>query len=167
VGLVAAFVGDGLLVGEGCQGPEEQKVPPGSDRQQGRGLCEVQVMERNQPKGQRVACGGDRGVYEVHVTERKYGQLVAQTPDQHGVEGLRFNDGKASPEGVLVVGRMHAKWREGYRGRLYKSGSPHTLEPCPASVPGLVCFFSVRSSCFVCICACVRACVRVVRAYLS
>lgn len=61
-----------------------------------------------------------RGVYEVHVTERTLGQLVAQTPDPHGVEGLRFNDGKASPAGTLVVGRMHAKWREGYRGRLYK-----------------------------------------------
>eukprot|EP00884_Botryococcus_braunii_P012423 jgi/Botrbrau1/21181/Bobra.0061s0072.1 len=61
-----------------------------------------------------------RGVYEVHVSEKKIGQLVAQTPDAHGVEGLRFNDGKASPAGTLVVGRMHAKWREGYRGRLYK-----------------------------------------------
>ncbi len=32
----------------------------------------------------------------------------------------RFNDGKVSPQGSLLVGRMHAKWRDGERGRLYR-----------------------------------------------
>ena len=32
---------------------------------------------------------------------------------------MRFNDGKVTPQGTLLVGRMHAKWREGKRGRLY------------------------------------------------
>ena len=32
----------------------------------------------------------------------------------------RFNDGKVSPQGTLLVGRMHAKWRDGERGRLYR-----------------------------------------------
>lgn len=32
----------------------------------------------------------------------------------------RFNDGKVSPAGSLLVGRMHAQWRDGQRGRLYR-----------------------------------------------
>lgn len=35
-------------------------------------------------------------------------------------ENMRFNDGKVSPQGSLVVGRMHSKWRDGQRGRLYR-----------------------------------------------
>jgi sugar lactone lactonase YvrE len=34
---------------------------------------------------------------------------------------MRFNDGKVSPHGAFIVGRMHSKWRTGgaCRGRLY------------------------------------------------
>ena len=35
-------------------------------------------------------------------------------------DNMRFNDGKVSPQGTLVVGRMHSKWRDGQRGRLYR-----------------------------------------------
>ena len=35
-------------------------------------------------------------------------------------EDMRFNDGKVSPQGVFVVGRMHSKWRDGKAGRLYR-----------------------------------------------
>lgn len=41
-------------------------------------------------------------------------------PARPPAEGLRFNDGKVSPQGSLLVGRMHTKWREGKRGRLYR-----------------------------------------------
>lgn len=40
-------------------------------------------------------------------------------PPPH-TENMRFNDGKVSPQGSLVVGRMHSKWRDGQRGRLYR-----------------------------------------------
>lgn len=33
---------------------------------------------------------------------------------------MRFNDGKVSPQGSLLVGRMHSKWRDGNPGRLYR-----------------------------------------------
>ncbi len=32
---------------------------------------------------------------------------------------MRFNDGKASPQGMLVTGFMHADWRKGHCGHLY------------------------------------------------
>lgn len=44
---------------------------------------------------------------------------VATVPEDHGVAEMRFNDGKASPAGVFVVGRMHNNWRGGENGRLY------------------------------------------------
>ncbi|GAB4813394.1 hypothetical protein N2152v2_000440 [Parachlorella kessleri] len=45
-------------------------------------------------------------------------------------EDMRFNDGKVSPQGVLVVGRMHSKWRDGKAGRLYRldPGSSELVE---------------------------------------
>lgn len=29
-------------------------------------------------------------------------------PEEHGIEGWRFNDGKISPGGVFIGGRMHS-----------------------------------------------------------
>lgn len=51
---------------------------------------------------------------------------------------MRFNDGKVSPQGTLLVGRMHSKWRDGQRGRLYRldPGSRRAASarrPCPAA----------------------------------
>ena len=46
-------------------------------------------------------------------------RVLASAPEAHGVEGMRFNDGKVSPQGTLVVGRMHAAWRTRQPGRLY------------------------------------------------
>lgn len=54
---------------------------------------------------------------------------------------MRFNDGKVSPSGTLLVGRMHSKWRDGNPGRLYR------LDPgsrC-ASPVFLFYFFSIHS----------------------
>lgn len=44
---------------------------------------------------------------------------LAELPESEGVEGLRFNDGKVSPRGVFVVGRLHSKWRDGFKGSVY------------------------------------------------
>ena len=32
---------------------------------------------------------------------------IAHSPEEHGVEEYRFNDGKISPGGVFIGGRMH------------------------------------------------------------
>ena len=32
---------------------------------------------------------------------------IARAPEEHGVEEYRFNDGKISPGGVFIGGRMH------------------------------------------------------------
>jgi len=46
--------------------------------------------------------------------------VLATVPPDHGIsDDIRFNDGKASPQGALILGRMHLKWRDGNRGRLY------------------------------------------------
>lgn len=44
---------------------------------------------------------------------------VATVPPAHRNPAMRFNDGKASPQGVLITGYMHADWRNGHAGRLY------------------------------------------------
>lgn len=61
--------------------------------------------------------------HDVVLLNAESGQVervLATVPESHGRESMRFNDGKVSPQGTLVVGRMHAKWREGQRGRLYR-----------------------------------------------
>ena len=58
----------------------------------------------------------------VDVKERKYGAVLATVPEEHGVADMRFNDGKGSPGGDLIVGRMHSGWRKGNPGRLYRRG---------------------------------------------
>lgn len=35
-------------------------------------------------------------------------------------DGYRFNDGKVTPKGTLLVGRMSTRWRDGEPGRLYR-----------------------------------------------
>ena len=63
----------------------------------------------------------------MDVNSRKVGEAIATVPEEHGAEpppgGLRFNDGKASPGGVLIVGRMHMNFSEGEPGRLYRSAT--------------------------------------------
>ena len=56
----------------------------------------------------------------VHVKERRFGAVLATVPEAHGVADMRFNDGKGSPGGNLIVGRMHSSWRKGHPGRLYR-----------------------------------------------
>lgn len=61
----------------------------------------------------------ERDIVEVDVEAGTVGRVLATTPEEHGVANCRFNDGKVSPQGSLLVGRMHSKWRDGQRGRLY------------------------------------------------
>lgn len=63
---------------------------------------------------------GCRTIVPVHVQQRTFGQPLLTVPEDHGVESMRFNDGKASPGGKVIIGRMHAKWRDGNPGRLYR-----------------------------------------------
>lgn len=46
-------------------------------------------------------------------------KTLATVPEEHGVKDMRFNDGKVTPQGAFLVGRMHSSWRKGERGRLY------------------------------------------------
>ena len=69
------------------------------------------------------------------------GPTTPTTAPLKTAEGMRFNDGKVSPQGTFVVGRMHAKWREGNRGRLYRLDpgrwgvDPGGVEPAMLSGP--------------------------------
>lgn len=61
-----------------------------------------------------------RSVYSLSVsTGRLSAEPLATLPESEGVEGLRFNDGKVSPGGVFVIGRLHSKWRDGFKGAVY------------------------------------------------
>ena len=56
----------------------------------------------------------------VDVAARALSSAVAETPAEHGIDDMRFNDGKGAPGGELIIGRMHSKWRDGKPGRLYR-----------------------------------------------
>ncbi len=62
-----------------------------------------------------------RSVFPIDIAKREVGKAIATVPEHHGAhpppEGFRFNDGKASPGGVFLVGRMHMK---GDPGRFYR-----------------------------------------------
>ncbi|KAK9841181.1 hypothetical protein WJX74_001465 [Apatococcus lobatus] len=47
---------------------------------------------------------------------------VAITPEEHGADGHRFNDGKPGPAGVCIFGRKHesSETPDGQRGRVYR-----------------------------------------------
>ena len=49
------------------------------------------------------------------------------------MDKMRFNDGKAAPGGAVIIGRMHADWRKGAPGRLYKWGPPSPSMAIPCS----------------------------------
>lgn len=58
-------------------------------------------------------------VVEVDVEKKKTGRIVAFVSTDDNAEGTRFNDGKATPQGVFIVGRMNKAWREGQPGKLF------------------------------------------------
>lgn len=60
-----------------------------------------------------------RTIVEVNVPNRTLGQTLSIVPEGHGVDDMRFNDGKAAPGGVLILGRMHLSMDPSNPGRLY------------------------------------------------
>ena len=61
-----------------------------------------------------------RTIVLLDLNSRKIvGEPLVTLPEEHGVDNMRFNDGKAAPGGALIIGRMHADWRKGSPGRLY------------------------------------------------
>jgi len=61
-----------------------------------------------------------RSVHLVDVSTSSFdSDPLAMLDESEGVEGMRFNDGKVSPQGTFVIGRMHSKWRDGKKGAVY------------------------------------------------
>lgn len=57
----------------------------------------------------------------MDVSRRTVGEAIATLPDDDETEKLHFNDGKASPGGVFLVGVKHRDWlSEGTPGRTYR-----------------------------------------------
>ena len=80
-----------------------------------------------------------RSVYALDVTSGKLSESpLATLPESEGVEGLRFNDGKVSPGGTFVVGRLHARWRDGMKGAVYalRKRAPAAAAAGPDGAPG-------------------------------
>ena len=46
-------------------------------------------------------------------------RVLPCTPADDNAEGTRFNDGKATPQGVFIVGRLHRDWRGGQPGKVF------------------------------------------------
>ncbi|KAK9865886.1 hypothetical protein WJX84_010440 [Apatococcus fuscideae] len=73
----------------------------------------------------------EQSVYLVDIQKKKVGEKLAEVPYELQ-RPCRFNDGKASPVGTLVVGTMHDKWVEGEPAQMFKLGGkpmgPHSLE---------------------------------------
>ena len=84
-----------------------------------------------------------RRVVVVDVDRKALGPALAMTPEAHGIDDMRFNDGKGAPGGELIIGRMHSKWREGNPGKLYRRAPPASLYPAdqriPFCTPGCMC----------------------------
>ncbi|KAL6784993.1 hypothetical protein ACKKBG_A02000 [Auxenochlorella protothecoides x Auxenochlorella symbiontica] len=77
------------------------------------------IVPTNDPT--KILVATQRDILVVDVPGRKVTkQAIATTPEEHGTEGFRFNDGKVSPSGTLLIGRMSNKWRKGERGRQYR-----------------------------------------------
>lgn len=53
------------------------------------------------------------------------GPALATLDESEGVKDMRFNDGKVSPKGAFIIGRLHAKWRDGHTGAVYRLDLEH------------------------------------------
>lgn len=59
-------------------------------------------------------------VLEVSAKDGAVKRTLAEVPKEHTWDELRFNDGKVTPAGTYVLGRMHYEGPEGGPpGRLY------------------------------------------------
>ena len=73
----------------------------------------------------------------MDVLAKTFGAPLLTVPEDHGVESMRFNDGKGSPGGAFIVGRMHSSWRNGEPGRLYRSAICFNSFSSPVGAPDL------------------------------
>jgi sugar lactone lactonase YvrE len=64
--------------------------------------------------------GLENKIVEIDLTDQQILRTVLFIPEKFYSKGMRFNDGKCSPDGELFVGLMHTKWREGNRGFFFK-----------------------------------------------
>ncbi len=67
-----------------------------------------------------VLVGLENKIVELDMAEQQIIRTVLIVPEKYYLKGMRFNDGKCSPEGELFAGFMHTKWREGNRGYFFK-----------------------------------------------
>lgn len=76
-----------------------------------------------------------RDVRPVSVRDGAVGEPLATLPESEGpgLPAMRFNDGKASPQGCLVAGRLHSGWRDGHTGAVYVLERQHNPSPTPPS----------------------------------
>ncbi|CAK0786567.1 hypothetical protein CVIRNUC_009780 [Coccomyxa viridis] len=73
------------------------------------------------PNEEQLVVALTRTIVLLDLKSRKpVGDPLFTVPEEHGVDKMRFNDGKAAPGGAVIIGRMHADWRKGAPGRLYK-----------------------------------------------
>ena len=78
-------------------------------------------------------------VVEINFTDQTIIRTIAEIPADIK-ENSRFNDGKASPTGLLYAGYMNLKWREGYGGHFFKLNEEHSqfqtlLKPTELGLP--------------------------------
>ena len=71
-----------------------------------------------------VLAAFSRTVAAVRLADGALSPPLATLPEAEGVADMRFNDGKVSPRGTLIVGRLHSKWRDGHAGAVYALDLP-------------------------------------------
>ncbi len=64
--------------------------------------------------------GLENKIVEIDLSDQQILRTVLLIPEKFYSKGMRFNDGKCSPDGELFVGLVHSKWREGNRGFFLK-----------------------------------------------
>ncbi|KAK9868711.1 hypothetical protein WJX84_008160 [Apatococcus fuscideae] len=69
-----------------------------------------------------VVAGMERRIVLVDLHMQSIIRDLAITPEEHGADGHRFNDGKPGPAGIGIFGRKHesSESPDGERGRVYR-----------------------------------------------
>jgi gluconolactonase len=70
----------------------------------------------------------ESSIIEVNFTKKLIIRTISTVEDR-SVDNMRFNDGKSSPDGKIICGYMHTKWREGNKGELYVLNNQSKLVP--------------------------------------
>ena len=102
-----------------------------------------------------LVVGLEDRIVEVNFTDKIIMRTISEIPstilNQKDSDSifLRFNDGKASPDGELYAGYMHIKWREGNGGYLFRldnqNGHLKTLiSPTDLGLPNGLAFTTIN-----------------------